>query len=106
MIREFNFVCIDCGQPSIAGSATAKRCAECHRIDHNKRQAAHMARKRKDPQFREADRERVRICMQRIRAGNPAKPRKLTFKQELREQRRLAILERTAGQPTNPKALP
>jgi len=51
----------DCGQPSIAGSATAKRCAECHRIDHNKRQAAHMARKRKDPQFREADRERVRI---------------------------------------------
>jgi len=106
MIREFNFVCIDCGQPSIAGSATAKRCAECHRIDHNKRQAAHMARKRKDPQFREADRERVRICMQRIRAGNPAKPRKLTFKQELREQRRLGILERTAGQPTNPKALP
>ena len=87
MIREFNFVCIDCGQPSIAGSATAKRCAECHRIDHNKRQAAHMARKRKDPQFREADRERVRICMQRIRAGNPAKPRTLTFKQELREQR-------------------
>ena len=44
--------------------------------------------------------------MQRIRAGNPAKPRKLTVKQELREQRRLAILERTAGQPTNPKALP
>jgi hypothetical protein len=28
VIREFNLVCIDCGQPSIAGSATAKRCAE------------------------------------------------------------------------------
>jgi hypothetical protein len=93
MTREFNFICIDCGQPAIAKGALAKRCEQCRRIRHNQRSAARMAKKREDPQFRDADRARARTYMKhrRILANIRA-----NSKRGAAEKRRQLVVKRTS----------
>jgi tRNA(Ile2) C34 agmatinyltransferase TiaS len=95
MSHEFNYNCVECGQPATAKGSRSTRCKSCQRIRDNERAAARMAtKKREDPEWRKIDSARSRHMMDLLRSDvalTPTTPRRAAA-----QKRRQLIAERAS----------